>query len=409
MIIKEYPSSQFPNQKDIELMTEKDLRLWLRNESIYDEKGKSKPLSDVWLRSPSRRQYGKVVFEPGESVKEGQYNLWQGFAVEPAKGECKLYLKHIHDNICKGNMTYYKYLISWMADAVQNPIVKPGIAVVVKGEKGTGKNVFIENFGKLFGIHYKQIAQSSHLTGNFNSHLKDTLLLFANEAFWAGDKQGENVLKTYITEDTMIVEPKGQNSFTVANRMRIMMASNNDWVVPASIDERRFFVLDVGNKHQNDTKYFKEIVDEMENGGREALLYYLLNLDLSGVNLRKPPVTDALIEQKLKSMNSVYKFWFELLVKGQLQSEHNCWDDSISVDALYQEYSEWCRQKNIRNAAERREFGRAISKVCPDRERLRTGTDTREYTYEFPELDKCRELFEDFIGSKITWSFDISE
>jgi len=38
------------------------------------------------------------------------------------------------------------------------------------------------------------------LVGNFNAHLIDCVLLFADEAFWAGDKQGENTLNlTFAT------------------------------------------------------------------------------------------------------------------------------------------------------------------------------------------------------------------
>ena len=56
-----------------------------------------------------------------------------------------------------------------------------------------------------------------------------------------------------------------------------MLASNEDWVVPASLESRRFFVLDVSNARANDHTYFAAITDELEHGGYEAMLDELLN------------------------------------------------------------------------------------------------------------------------------------
>jgi hypothetical protein len=47
------------------------------------------------------------------------------------------------------------------------------------------------------------------------------------------------------------------------------MASNNEWVVPASSDERRYFVLDVADERAQDHEYFQAILDEAKAGGHE--------------------------------------------------------------------------------------------------------------------------------------------
>jgi hypothetical protein len=49
--------------------------------------------------------------------------------------------------------------------------------------------------------------------------------------------------------------------------------------------------------------YFKAIVDQMEHGGREAMLYDLQHADLSNFNPRQIPMTDALQDQKFRSMD----------------------------------------------------------------------------------------------------------
>ena len=101
--------------------------------------------------------------------------------------------------------------------------------------------------------------------------------LFADEAYWAGDKKAESVLKGLITEPTLLIEQKGIDAVQWPNRLHVLMAANADWVVPASYDERRFAVFDVSNKYAQGAAseserrdYFDALFHEIENGGVEA-------------------------------------------------------------------------------------------------------------------------------------------
>src|SRR6516165_6218643 len=69
------------------------------------------------------------------------------------------------------------------------------------------------------------------------------------KAFWAGDKQGEAILKSLITERPLMVEKKGVDTVQGVNRVKLGIASNMDWVVPASHDERRYAVTDIDNRY----------------------------------------------------------------------------------------------------------------------------------------------------------------
>ena len=70
------------------------------------------------------------------------------------------------------------------------------------------------------------------------------------------------MLKAMITEDSFQVEPKGKDPFEVKNHIRLIAASNNDWVVPAGNSDRRFFVLDVSDIHMQDPSYFGSIIQK---------------------------------------------------------------------------------------------------------------------------------------------------
>lgn len=286
-----------------------------------DEKSgapKMKPVGAWWLGHPHRRQYNHITFAPGQEL-EGAYNLWKGFAVTARPGDKHLgFLEHVRANVCQGNEEHYAYLIGWMARAVQNPGEQGEVAVVLRGGKGVGKSFVAEHFGRLFGRHYLKVSQPGHLVGNFNSHLRDVVVLFADEAFYAGDKKHASVLKDLITSDTLTVEAKGVDVEQSPNFVHLIMASNDEHVVPATGDERRFFVLDVGTDQQQNSAYFKAIAADLADGGYENLLHTLLTHDLSDYEVRTVPQTEALRDQKAETVSGFERLVFEMLERGEL-------------------------------------------------------------------------------------------
>jgi hypothetical protein len=255
------------------------------------------PRGKWWLDHPHRRQYSGVAYAPNMTLTD-RINLWTGWGCEPRAGDCQLYLDHLRDNICSTDATHYNYLLNWMAYAVQRPEKQGEVAVVMRGKEGVGKGIFARQFGQLFGAHFLHVTQAKHLTGHFNAHLQQCSVLFVDEAFFAGDRAHAPILKALITEPTMMIEPKGVDPYAAPNYIHLIMASNNEWVVPADADARRYFVLDVSDAKKQDTEYFERLVDQMNSGGREALLDLLLKRDLSGFNVRKVPQTAALGRQK---------------------------------------------------------------------------------------------------------------
>jgi hypothetical protein len=231
------------------------------------------------------------------------------------------------NNVCRGNDEHYQYLLHKLAYGVQRPDKQGEVAVVLRGKEGVGKGVFVRTYGNLFGSHFKHISNPRHLVGNFNSLQQDCSVLFGDEVFFAGDKQHEGILKAIITEPTLQIERKGIDTITAPNRMHIFLSSNSDWVIPAGADARRFFVLDVGDSHKQDYSYFKAIVEEMDNGGREALLHLLLNLDLAGFEVRKVPQTAALADQKQRSRRGVDALIEHIALEGQLIEGHDFYPD----------------------------------------------------------------------------------
>ena len=288
-------------------------------QTINDEdKEEVKSVVNVWLSSRSRRQYETVALMPNQKEPEGVYNLRKGFSVDPKPGDCSLYMAHLHDNICNGNEKQFNHLFRTLCYWFQNLDRPGGIALVFQGKKGTGKNKVMKALNYLLGQHALPITQSTHLTGRFNRHLIDCLLLHVNEGFWAGSKKDEGVLKGLISDDEINIEAKGVDLITVPNQLHIVISSNEDWVVPATVDERRFAFFNVSAAHMQDGEYFAAIDKELENGGYAALLHMLLNTDISDFDPRRIPATLRPHTQMARSLSGFASVWYECLLRGEL-------------------------------------------------------------------------------------------
>jgi hypothetical protein len=398
---------------DITLSSVQDLKHFYCNAKIWtsngDGKKKLQSVSKLWIESEDRRQYKGIVFSPSRNI-EGYYNLWKGFPIKPETGDWSLINKHIWEIIVNKDRALYEWLICWMADIVQNPGgEKPGTSVVLRGERGSGKGCFVYPLGLILGNHFLHITHQNQLTGKFNSHLKNSLLVFADECFWAGDKMAEGILKGMITEPYIMIEPKGKDVFAVKNHLRLIVASNEDWVVPAGLEERRFLVLDVSSRHMQDADYFKPIFDQIATGGAAAMLRDLLNVDLSGVDLRKAPKTKGLLDQIESSMDTVTKFWFERLHDGSLLKNDDKWHDQVYTDAFYAEYIESANQTGKRHLSGKISFVRRLKYLCPGLKRIyvlsnkSSDYNKREWAYQIPNMDICRQLFAKKTGMDIDW------
>lgn len=377
-----------------------------RKKTIIRENGKEKKigLGRWWIDHEQRRQFDGIVYSPGPTIANGKLNLWSGFASEPRAGCCDLYLKHLGDNICAGNKEHLEYLLSWMAYAVQHPDRQGEVAVVLRGKEGTGKGVAAKQFGRLFRAHFRHIIHAKHLTGHFNAHLQQCSVLFADEAFFAGDRSHELILKALITEETLLIEPKGIDPFPVRNCIHLMMSSNSEWVVPAGADARRYFVLNVGDAHIQDHNYFAAIAAQMDNGGREAFLHYLLNRDLASFNVRLVPQTEALAEQKAHSRRGIDRLVETIAHGGMLPSAHFGFADiAITSGEDKNEGFYWAARSLVPDLKYVSSI--VISNALKNDWKCVSWKDSSRRGIKFPKLPHLRELFDKKHG-KQEWPTD---
>lgn len=413
----------------------------VRDEKTGDveEKATYHKVAPLWLASRNRRSYDGIEFfpDPGNAPgTKGFYNLWRGFSVAPAIDmpqrervrKYATFYDHLRNNICGGVETTFQWVFGWMAHIIQRPRERTGTAIVLRGGEGWGKTKIGEVLGSLFPSHYFLVDDPRYLVGQFNAHMASCLLLQVDEGFWAGDKAAEGRLKGLVTAPVQMIEAKGVDPIRLDNFVRLMFSSNEDWVVPVGLDGRRFVVFDVSHRVARNAVYFGEMERELSDGGREALLADLLEFDLSKVNLREVPKTTALLEQKLRSLDSVASWWFERLSDGNLTRRRAGWagTDSgrgyVAVDTLFDDYVHVAEKVGVRRKSEKTSFGMRMRKLLeidhvsmlqttkrfvevelPDN----TTTRRRVPCYDMPSLADCRLAFEQACGQQVDWITDI--
>lgn len=417
--------------RDLTFMTLDDFKNLTMNKkiAIANNTGQTKavPKTAIWLGDERRREFtGGVEFRP-DKPSEFQtpsglaYNLWRGWRVNPIKGNWSKLKAHIFEVICDSNDFYFEWILDWMADFYQDPSNPKGVAIVMKGDEGCGKGTFIEAMGRTIGRHYKHLTHDKHLTGDFNAHMQDALLVFADEVIYGGDKRHAGALKALVTEKLLLCERKGLDAYNYRNMSHVAMASNEDWFIPAGPQSRRWFVLKASNHRVKDNKWFRDIYSEMDNGGIEAMMYELMERGITN-NLQRAPETELLQDQRdryaASYRDTVVEWWADQLEAGTIgvldyanmdvtgDNDRASWPSIVDRVSLFDNYEAWCiaKRREARTIFNKPMFysrmesyglktTRPSANLFPDGKRVRV--------FEIPTLEEAEGRFKSITGREI--------
>jgi hypothetical protein len=420
-------------------MTPQDFTILHSNKRIErDKTGLSNNASDTiplgkgWIEWPKRNQVDSVVFDP-EREHPGFLNLWDGFAIEPsAKGEWSFLNELIFEVLSDGSDDIYQYILNWLRFMFQNPGKRAEVALVMRGGRGVGKGTLGNVVSKLIGRHAIAIASPELITGRFNSHLQDVIFLFADEAIRPFDKQAESRLKAFITEPLLAFEGKGRDAVVGHNNLHIMMASNESWVVPAALDERRFLVTDCNAKWQRDFKRFELLWGQLhqnKGSGFRRMIFDLLKTPIppGWHPARNIPSTGALVDQKIRSLSPMAQWLFNAATEKiwPFPTTRHKEMGSVRYRCFYEDFKlsfhSWMKEQGIKPGG----FGRSnvrfmlqdLKEIFPDANtQLRikvpddrsdvskSPSDGRAQAIEIPSFKQARKAFEIMLGGSVSWS-----
>lgn len=155
-----------------------------------------KELVKQWMEDPNRLTYNRIVNQPPPNVcKANDFNMW-GFnacfrastlpELEDEDDMMKLIAPVLECFRCivSDNDQHYNYLLSYMADSLQNPGLKRAQYIGMYGEQGVGKNELMERFfldkivGPGLSITYKSL---SDMAEKYETHWHNKMWVMIHE------------------------------------------------------------------------------------------------------------------------------------------------------------------------------------------------------------------------------------
>lgn len=406
-VVAHWINDRFFNHTRLQRISFENFKKWYSNAkvNVIVKSGEVKqfPAAALWLNSKQdRHTFTNVTFDPHAEPTPDTLNLFTGFpypALDTSADTAMLH-EHICEILAEGNEEYYRYIMAWTARSFLE-INKPGeVALVFKGLQGTGKSWFGHLLLRLAGNHGLHISNAKHLIGNFNAHLDGVSHLFADEALWAGDKAHLGILKSLLTERVLMIEAKYMTPVLRPNFLHVVMASNEDWVVPKAIDDRRFAVFEVSDKRRGDHKYFEELFRLSEDPATlQAFMKELLEWDVSRYNVRQIPETKAGIEQQLRTLDGIPRWLFTFLYEGHFREGD--WRKRVTTQELYGVYESWARGQKFAQTEHIEQFGAYMKKLFG--KPVQSRAHDRKRCVQLGTLEEARARFIDATGLKVDW------
>src|SRR5258705_13619423 len=136
-----------------------------------------------------------------------------------------------------------EHLINWLACVVQYPDKKLMHAVLLLGNKRTGKSWFAELLKVILGAHNCSEPSKKRVASEFNGWLANKLLVIIHELREKGARGLYDELKEYITQGTTSINLKGIEAHEVDNFAAFLTITNHDDAIPIDDNERRYLVI----------------------------------------------------------------------------------------------------------------------------------------------------------------------
>jgi len=298
-----------------------------------------------WLSSSERATYKHGIGVYPNGCRKEIYNLW----VPPVakKGECKLFIDYIHNNICSGKKLRTRWLLDWLADLVQHPTEPKGCGIAINSSEGLLEDV-LETMYK-----HHEVMNSIFIRGYKGNHeLLDAYHLVGN---WTG-----------ITG-------------LLVNNMTHQIISN--WKPP----KRKWLILE-----QTDIASDK-VRDELQDGGIEAFTYYLFNREIKSKLYKAPKNPDP---PKPDRITTVPVWWLEAVDQGKLDIKDWLdnsleWPRHVIKAELYANYGRWCDKTGVMQSSFC-VFTLELRKITNIKEIRKAKNGVRQRLFVIPSLNRCR-------------------
>lgn len=212
-------------------------------------------------------------------------NIYQPSGLHANKNLNKKSFKMIYElllNLTNNDEKGVEWFLDFLACKWQKPHIKHKCIIVFQGEEGTGKNPLGKIMKELFGDNANISLTNQTLESEFNTVIKNKLILCVDEASEATTTRMNTVakLKAMSGSNTTTINEKGKiELLDYPDLSNIIMYSNEEYVAKISKKDTRYVIfksyLRCG-KEFFDTLFKPDVFEEQTEG----LAYHLQNREL---------------------------------------------------------------------------------------------------------------------------------
>jgi hypothetical protein len=345
---------------------------------------KDKRFIDLWINDGMILCYNKMDFIPYNGTEQQQddktiYNLFNGYnpVIETKFNESKsdIILKPFFDlgiQLCGGNKDHFDYVLKYFAHTIQKPNERIPICLIFKSKQGVGKNVFLTPISSIIGKDYFITSSNpKDFFGDYAEGFYHKLLVNMNECEGKDTFDFEGKIKSFITEDSITINPKFVRPTTIQNVARLIIFTNKPNPIPIDVKstDRRYCVFQ-STEHFLNKKYgtifWKNLIEHFNKPEFLACLYkYLNSQNIDDVDWKGDrPITDA-YKEMCKLYVPIEALFFENYidqVKPKFldddgkpleltEQENKDWNETTSNTnkKVYDDYVKFCKEFGFSN------------------------------------------------------------
>jgi hypothetical protein len=276
---------------------------WLIWEEKADGSQKPVPAFDRWLKHTDRKMSGFVGYKP---ISDATYydTVLGTDVVNSYRGPEHKILADTVD--VEPFIEFISYLVEedstmlldWVAHLVQRPHLKMTWApVLVSVHEGLGKNFLFNIISHLIGHWNTKNVSAGVFNKTFNTFLTSSILILVNELEEIDARRRYEIvskLKSYITESTQTVEPKGVDAYAAEIFSNFILFSNREDALHIKDDSRRFFVH-INHANPRPQAYYTKLHRWLQEGGYDSVYKLMAQRDISEFPYKgRAPHTDSM-------------------------------------------------------------------------------------------------------------------
>lgn len=272
------------------------------------------------------------------SILHKTYKPFNEYDTE-VQDKVNIFLNYLLECICNGDTEQHKYVLKWLSKMIQYK--KNDSILYLKSGEGCGKSTLVEFLEKYVVGNNLCVKPSIDVikTSN-NMQILGKLLVYFEElpCFSKFDWQGvSGKLKDLATCSSMTYCDKYEKAITLKATQNYMICTNVNAI--QNSEGRRYFILDISNKFQQNHTYFGNIRNNcFNNEVGNAFYAYLMEIDISKFNSQADmPDTTSKLDAINERLHSVYKFLkFEYVLKNKGLTK-------IKIKELHTQYVSYCK------------------------------------------------------------------